>query len=253
MEKPKNIFSKIFGAIKRRIFLYSTINWLKTFYFNFKMLPFHQAKKLPFIFFGKVSFQDLSGKVTINGPIRTAMIGFGQKLEKIKKSKGIGEIALGGKLIFNGNAVFGKDVFLGVEKNATCEFGYGIMLGSDVKLICTQKIYIGDWSRVGFESQLIDSNLHPMMNSQTGEHYPMQASIIIKSHNSISNRVSIMMGTTTPDYCVIASNSVCNKDYTDLGNNILLGGIPAKILKNNYTRDWEREKPLLEIYQGMRL
>ncbi len=249
----KRIFLRIFEAVKRRIFLYSSINWIKTFYFNFKMLPFHQAKKLPFIFFGSVTFQDLSGEVVINGPITTAMIGFGQKLEKIKKAKGVGEIALGGTLIFNGIAVFGKDVFLGVEKNAICEFGYGTMLGSDVKLICTKEVRIGDWTRIGFESQIIDSNLHPMLNTQTGENYAMQSPIIIKSHNSVSNRVSIMMGTSTPDYCVIASNSVCNKDYTNMGSNILLGGIPARLLKNNYTRDWDYEKPLLVAYQSIRL
>ena len=57
-----------------------------------------------------------------------------------------------------------------------------------------------------------------------------------------------MPGTVTPNYCVVASNSVVNKDYTPLGNNILLGGIPAKLIKKNYSRDWEGEKELLEDF-----
>jgi hypothetical protein len=30
-------------------------------------------------------------------------------------------------------------------------------------------------------------------------------------------------GTTTPDYCTIASNSLCNSDCTSFGSNILIG------------------------------
>jgi hypothetical protein len=54
-----------------------------------------------------------------------------------------------------------------------------------------------------------------------------------------------MPNTITPDHCVVASNSLCNKDYTSLGNYILIGGIPAKLLQDNYARDWEGEKEAL--------
>ena len=247
------MISKILNSIRWRIVLYSQINWIKTIYFNFRMFPFKIGKKLPMIFFGKVSFQDLSGEIIINGSIRTAMIGFGHQFEQAKKSKGIAEIALKGKLIFNGPTNLGKDVFLYIEKNAQLEFGSMVTVGSDVKIVCTESIFIGDWTGIGYESQIIDTNSHPMMNSETGEYYPMTGSIKIGSHNACSNRVSIMVGTKTPDFCVIASNTICNKDYNFLGNNILIGGIPAKLLKNNYTRDWENEKPLLKIYKSISL
>jgi len=38
---------------------------------------------------------------------------------------------------------------------------------------------------------------------------------------------------------------LCNKDYRSLGNYILIGGIPAKLLQDNYARDWEGEKEAL--------
>lgn len=40
-------------------------NWLAILYFNFKMLPFKQAIHLPFDFYHKIRFNDLSGKVNI--------------------------------------------------------------------------------------------------------------------------------------------------------------------------------------------
>ncbi len=223
-----------------------SINWVKTLYFNFKMFPFRIAKQLPVYFYGSVKFSGLTGSVHINAPIKRGMIGFGQRFEKMTRSKGTAEFILNGTLVFNGHAHFGKDVFFCVESNAHCEFGFMGCLGSDVKLICTNKIIIGNWAGIGYESQIIDTNSHPMKNTLTGEYYPLTGPIVIGNHNAISNRVSIMANTQTPDDCVVASNSLCNKDYTSLGNNILLGGVPAKLVKNNYARDWEIEKDMLK-------
>jgi acetyltransferase-like isoleucine patch superfamily enzyme len=237
------------GTIKRKLKLYAKVNWIKTLYFNFKMFPFSIAKKMPVVFYGRVSFGDLTGTIVINGPIKKGMIGFGQHFELPKKSKGIAEFTLRGKLVFNGPMHMGKDVFFFVGENAYCELGYMSCLGSDVKLICTTKIEIGDWTGIGYESQIIDTNSHPMKNSETGEYYPISSPIRLGTHNAFSNRISIMANTKTPDFCVIASNTVCNKDYTNLGSNILIGGIPAKLIKSNYTRDWENEKELLKKYK----
>lgn len=247
-----NLFKKIYkkaSTFYHKIKFYSTVNWSKTLYFNFKKFPFNTAKKLPVFFYGKIHFQSIKGEIIINGPIKTAMIGYGQHFETAQKSKGIAEFALHGKIIFNGYCHFGKDVIIYIGQNGLCQFGYMSCLGSDVKIVCVNKITVGDWTGIGYESQLVDTNSHPMKNSETGEYYPMVSEITIGSHNAFSNRITVMPGTITPNYCVIASNTLCNKDYTNLGANILLGGIPAKLIKNNYTRDWENEKPLLIKYK----
>lgn len=219
-----------------------SVNWIKTLYFNFRMFPFKTAVKLPVYFYGSVKFSGLAGEVVVEAPIKSGMIGFGQKFEKMTRSKGVAQLIINGKLVFKGHAHFGKDVFLCVDYDAYCEFGFMGCLGSDVKLICTKEIIIGSWAGIGYESQIIDTNSHPIKNTLTGEYYPICSPIRIGNYNAISNRVSIMPNTITPDHCVIASNSVCNKDYSKLGSNILIGGVPAKLIKSNYARDWEIEK-----------
>jgi acetyltransferase-like isoleucine patch superfamily enzyme len=92
-----------------------------------------------------------------------------------------------------------------------------------------------------------------MMNSKTGEKYPLSAPIELGNYNAVSNRVSIMSNTKTPDNCVIASNSLCNKDYTNLGSEILLGGVPAKLIRRDFVRDWESEKEKLMFYKRVKL
>lgn len=255
MTRSSEFSRKVIRAFLYRLNLLLRVNWIKTFYFNFKVFPFQIAKKLPVFIYGKIFLNELSGNIKINGPIRRRMIGIGQRFELAKKEKGISQLTIQGNLIFNGPMHIGKDILLFVAENATCEFGYMSALGSDVKIICSEKIQIGDWSGIAYESQIVDTNSHPMKNTLADKIYPMSGSIEIGHHNTIANRCSIMQNTKTPNYCVVASNSICNKDYTNLGNKILIGGTPAKIIKENYVRDYENEYDLLkqwkEVPKGM--
>lgn len=228
-----------------KIKFFFSINWLKTYYFNFKMFPNDIAKQLPVYFYGPVKFSDLSGTILIEAPIKRGMIGFGQPYEKVSKSKGIAEVSISGKVIFKGYMQFGKDCLFSVSKNAICEFGHMSSLGTDGQLICTNSIVLGNFARIGSESQIIDTNFHQMINTLTGEKYPMTAPVEIGHYNFLGKRVSIMSKTKTPNYCTVASNTVCNKDYTSLGENVMIGGIPAKLLKENISRDWKGEHDML--------
>lgn len=63
--------------------------------------------------------------------------------------------------------------------------------------------------------------------------------INIGSFNWIGNRCSIMKGTITPNNVIIASNSLCNKDYSLTPEFSVLAGSPAKVVKNNIKRLFE--------------
>lgn len=228
-----------------KIKFYWSINWSKTLYFNFKIFPFKTAKKFPVYFYGKVKFSNLKGEVIIDGPIKKGMIGFGQTYEMSTCSSGVAELFLEGQLVFKGHVQFGKDYFVYVKKGAYCEFGHMASIASKGKVICVNNIRLGNFARLGSESQIMDTNFHEMLNPITKEKYPVTSPIIIGNYNYIGNRVSVMSKTQTPDYCTVASNSLCNKDFSTEESNILLGGVPATLLKNNITRNWEEEETLL--------
>ena len=228
--------------------LYYAVNWTKTLYFNFKKFPFTIAKQLPVFFYGKVKFTTITGKIEIVGPVKKGMIGFGQPYELNTLHKGIAEISILGTLVFKGHAQFGKDYFIYIGENGYCEFGHMASLASNAKLICIERIVLGNYARFGSEAQIMDTNFHQMMDTQTGEKFKITAPILIGNYNYASSRVTVLQGTKTPDFCTIASNSLCNSDYTSLGSNVLIGGIPAKFLKDAISRDWEGEKADLDDY-----
>ena len=227
---------------------YCKVNWVKTLYFNFKKFPFETAKKLPVFFYGRVKFTSIKGDIQIEGNVQKGMIGFGQPYELNSAHKGIAEIFILGKLTFKGRFQFGKDCFVFVGENAICELGNMASMASNGKIICTEKIVLGDYARFGSEAQIIDTNFHDLVDTQTGEKLQKSAPIFIGNYNFISNRVSIMKGTQTPNFCTIASNSLCTKDYKNLGENILIGGVPAKLIRSNISRDWAGEKQQLDDF-----
>jgi len=224
------------------------VNWIKTLYFNFRMFDFTTACKLPVYFYGPVHFQNLAGQVKIEGPITRAMVGFGQRYEMNTVHAGTAEIVIAGKLVFKGPAQFGKDYFLFVGQDSVLEFGYMAGIASDSKIICSKKIVLGKYARAGSECFITDTDFHPIFNTITGEKREMQKPIILGNYNYIGTRVFIGKGTITPDYCTVASNSYCNKDYSSLGQNVLIAGIPANLIRNNISRDWEGEQGLIALW-----
>ena len=233
-------------GILRKLRIFKKVNWYKTLYFNFKMFPFSIAKKLPVFFYGSCKFKSLSGSFYIEGAVKTGMIGFGQPFELQTRSIGISELNLEGVMVFKGHVQFGKDCFVSISEDAYCEMGHMASLGSKSTLICTQKISFGTWTRIGAESKVIDTNYHQMYHTETQERYPINGPIILGNYNYIGSNVSIKQDTRTPEYCTVASLSLCNKDYTTYGKNTILGGIPLKLLKTDISRDWEGERARLE-------
>ncbi|MFT5751713.1 MAG: acetyltransferase-like isoleucine patch superfamily enzyme [Flavobacteriales bacterium] len=232
--------------LRKRWKAYWAVNWIKTYYFNYKMFPKEIARMLPVFIYGNYKLTNLGGTITIDAPIRKGMIGFGHPFEAQTRSRGVGEVVIAGDVIFKGFVHFGKDVYFHVGQGARCEMGNFSCLGSQCTLICKDEIIIGDYVRIAYETQLLDSIFHQLIDLDTDTKRPITAPIHIGSYNWIGNRTTIMKGTITGDYTTVGSNSLCNKDYSAHGKHILIGGQPAKLLKTQITRDWEGEQHILD-------
>lgn len=235
-------------SLKYLIKLFLKINWLKTLYINFKTLPFKKAKKLPIVVFGRCKFGETSGKITIENDVYFGKIGIGQQYQIFKKGSGKAEFHILGNLIFKGRFQFGIDSNVFIGKHGTCTLGDMASLGGDSTLICTKKITFGDYCRIGTQAYISDSNFHNLKNPITNEVYSMSSDINLGNYNFISTRVSIMGKTLTADNTIVASNTLLLKDYKIHGENIILGGIPAKVVKTNINRDWHGEQKDLETF-----
>ncbi len=238
---------------RAKIRLYSQINWIKTWYINLKFLPLKDALKLPIIVFGQCSFGSLSGKIIFDVPIETGIITLGHRFEIFKKSARSAEIFIQGVWQINGYAQIGYDYKIYIEKNAVLQTGDMFTMANNGKIVCTNKIILGDHVKIGDESQLIDTNFHDLYDVNKQKNIPKKGEIHLGSYIGAGNRVTYMKNTKIPDYSLITSNSLCNKDFSEYANNNIFGGIPAKHIKENIIRNWQAEEKAIKEYLTIKL
>lgn len=238
----------MYRRLKKRLRLYRKVNWCRSIYFNLRFFPFSTARKLPVLFYGKVHFGKLTGKIILPEHTPMGMIGFGQPYELVTRSRGIAEVHIEGTFSVQGHVQFGLDYLLHIGPDAHLTMGHMSSVASNSKVICHHHIEFGQYARLGSEAQVIDTNFHQLRQVSTGASLAMHEAISIGNYNFISNRVTFLPGARTPDHCTVASNSLCTKDITSLGNHILVGGIPVKLLRQDIDRDWDGERHLLDQY-----
>lgn len=235
--KRRMIFNKII------IIDFFRIKWLKTLYFNFKMFKLKTAMRLPIFFYERVRFDSLKGQIIINSPITRGMVKFGYNLEIVRRAIGTSELRIDGTFIINGSFSTGVDCTIIIQRGGVLEIGENSYLGSRTRIITTNRIILGRYFRFGFESQILDTTFHFMLDYERNEVRRFNGEIIINDYCWVGNRTSIMKNTIIPRYTTIASNSLLNKNYTkEIPERSIIGGIPAKLIRNNISRIYDDQE-----------
>ena len=218
------------------------INVFLTLWFNFHFLPFKQAIRMPFFLYGKVRIVKAEGKISIDAPVKKGMI----SINKIKSSPCVSgydtEIVLhkNGQIIFKGSAVVGCGCCLNVNIGKLL-LGDGVRIGNQNNIGCFNLIQIGNNTRFGHQNQLYDTNFHHIVDLSGKKIKRSNAPIVIGDNCWISNRCTIMPGICMPNGTIVSSNSLINKNVATAEHQII-GGIPAKLLKENMIRVWNPQK-----------
>ena len=101
-------------------------------------------------------------------------------------------------------------------------------INSNAKIRCHNLISIGDNCAISHDFTVMDSNVHYLNGDNNTK------PVIIEDNVWIGTRVTVLSGVKIGKGAVIAAGSVVNKDVQP---NTLVGGVPAKVLKENVK--WE--------------
>lgn len=221
----------------------SWISIIKTLRLNFSLLPFNQAVHFPIIITRSSTIASTKGSIKIKCPVKTGLIRFGFNHSDLMswKSDRI-FINIKGTWEVNGWIQFGVGAQLNIDNNALIQTGNSISIGANSKIICREKIIISDYFRTGWDVQVFDTNFHYIKNMINGNVKKRTSPVTLGKNNWIANRVSIMQGCKTNDYLIVASNSLLNKDYTNLPHFSMIGGTPAKLCATNVYRVLDKEE-----------
>ena len=236
------------------LYILRTINVIKTIWFNFKVFPFAVARKFPVWLYGKCTFRSLHGKIIINGPISPGMIKIGKNDLYVDTAIQQCIWTVRGTVIFNGPLSLGHGSYVVVSDNATLEFGsHDVYIGSNLKIFCFNRIVIGSNVRAAWDCQFMDTSFHYVQN-RNGEIAPLTKPIILGENIWVGNRTTIAKGAVVPDNTIIASNSLVNKDFSQIEPYTLLAGMPASVKATGQKRifDLEIQREMDEKYNYVR-
>lgn len=143
----------------------------------------------------------------------------------------------------DGQVKIGQGASLLVGEKAVLTTGANVTIGDGAEVICKKEIIIGDHSEITWDCQVEDYASHPLEDTVSKKIKNLYRPVIIGKYCWIGNRTTIQPGTRLPDWVIVASNSLLNKNYMkmELVSNTLIGGQPAKVLRENVRRDYEHD------------
>ncbi|MEO3406430.1 acyltransferase [Mucilaginibacter sp. CAU 1740] len=212
--------------------LLSRVN-LKSIIFNFKYFPFKTAIKLPVLISNNIYLHKMGGKVTINGPVKTALIqiGYGKVgISDFKRARGVWQVF--GEVVFNGRAFIMHGCKINVGEKGTLTFGENFNMSTEVAIVAEKQITIGNNSGISWESLVMDTDFHHIFD-ENGQVFNHPKEVIIGDNVWVGCRCTILKGANLPDGSIIAAGSLVTKKL--IGNNSIFGGNPMRVLKENIT------------------
>lgn len=239
--------SKYGLAFWERTFFSHWFNPFDTLYINLRCFPLRQAIHMPFWVFGRPSIYGLSGRMVINGcKIRTGLVRFNLTIPSAPSFMSVqSELGIRGSIEFHGKCVIGCGTKIYVGHHAVLSLGGDTKITDFVNVGCYGRIDIGERSRIVHRCQLLDSNYHYIANMQKGTVMPWQKEIVIGKGVWVCNTTTVTGGAKIPDYCIVASNSLVSKDFSNAPKGSFICGIPAKVIPATMVRimnvEWEQK------------
>lgn len=224
------------GALERTL----ACNWFNPFatlYLNLRSFPFSQALSFPVYVYGRPRIYGLSGRMTVIGKVYPGMISFNKAKSTAPSNKSVAsEIRNDGTIVFRGKSEIGAGTRIATE------FGGLIDIGADTKItdMCNveafTKIEIGDKSWIVHRCQVLDANYHYVAdyNKKIIPKYCHPIKIGVGCW--ICNSTTITGRCVIPNYAIVGSNSLVNKDFSSIEEGAIIAGIPAKVIATGFRR-----------------
>ena len=215
------------------------ISFPKTVYFNFSVLDFREAVKLPFYVDADIRLGKLYKNVVqfmYNPKKFDIKLGVKPIDDAPEYTKGYVSFSKQSKLILNGCAEFSYGIMLVTLNTGIINIGSGFFCNKNCQIVSRDSICLGNDVLMGWNVSIRDSDgeTHYICNNGIPEinHKPIHVS----DHVWICACSHILKGVSLARDTVVAYNSCVTKSFSE--SNIILAGCPAHIVKTNI--NWSR-------------
>ena len=115
------------------------------------------------------------------------------------------------------------------SKQSTISFGGNNHINNNFTAISEGPgIFIGENTIIGYSVQIYDTDFHTINIKRLGTRDYPKSTVVIGNNVWIGNNCILLKGCSVGDNSVIAAGSIVTKKF---GENLIIGGTPARILK----------------------
>lgn len=243
----KKMFSKL-----NHYFDTPSINLWKTILFNFLMLPFKEAIKLPIVIYGSCSFGSITGSVRLLSKAHYGMLKIGTS-DPVRSKHSKSYLNIEGVLEIDEDTTLRRGIRLRIAKGGTLRLCKSAYIGDNNTMIATCLIEIGHSVRVGNNTTFMDTDFHYIINTVNREVKYNIKPIIIGENCWIGGWCTIKKGTILPKGTIVAGPySMTSKDYTKtITQCSLIAGSPAKVILEGMRRinNWQSDIEVDNFYK----
>lgn len=242
--KNKYTLGNLIRYVRRLYSLYGVrtlwVHWfnpLYTLYFNFLFFPFKQAVRLPVFIYGWPKLFSQVGSMECVGTCRTGMVQLNLSIAGSPQySVGNTELEIWGKVIFRGKSTIGSGNKIIVGYDAVLDMGEGTKIMNFCNVSAYAGIRLGAYSWIVHRCQVLDTNFHYIADFKHGVVKRHACPISIGDYCWICNSSTVTGGAVIPHKIIIASNSLVNQDMSDIPEESIIAGVPAKLVSTGYRR-----------------
>lgn len=200
-------------------------------YFNFHYLPFKQAIKMP-VRLRKVKIKNNAlGVVAIKSDrIYRGMITIGDDFLNNYWNNNYSILDIRGRLELYDNVKLGPGTFLRVGKNALMVLEKDVHSSSGLNIYSYYKIIIGEGSKLGWNSIIMDTDSHPLYDVIRGTTTKIYAPTILGKHCWVGTSSMILKGTHLADEITVKAGSIVSGRFNSVRT--IIGGNPAKEIES---------------------
>ena len=173
---------------------------------------------------GKIMFGDRGGRL---------IIGFGNVGIYDKRFSPC-ILELNGRINVDGKVSFGQGARISVGPDAVLTIGDNTINTAEARIICFDSITIGENVVLGWETVIMDTDFHSVINLIDRRISTCHSPIVIGDSVWTGQKVMILKGVHLGKGSIVASCAVVTKSFNE--NNVLIAGNPAVVKRNNVTR-----------------
>ena len=222
------------NSIYKRIKELFKIDWINTIRFNFKYFSPKVAMLFPCLLY-RSKIVALEGRVELMNKPKPGMIKLGKAIVETNQDA-IGFVYENrGGILRIGKGEMGSGCAISIQKDAELTIGNFLHATSRGKIICSSKITIGKYFRLGWEGLIMDTDWHSIYNLSTKTFSQKSKEIIIGDYVWLATGVSVMKGSKIPNFTIVAGKSLVNREFEEECS--LYAGSPAKLIKTGLVRD----------------